>query len=162
MTLSFYCLEKGILETGKNTVQSFYEEKVLFPTKKKKNTEVVWKCKGNEKRKSYFRAEEKRSRTELKILQLKLARLGLITTNWYLAIWQNWCFGQFYHSKIEKSVSFSLVRGKVWEDWEDSFCIKFGPRWFYVDFWSKIYLIFTLYCQNSKTKLDIAINIFAH
>ena len=20
---------------------------------------------------------------------------------WHLAIWQNWCFGQFYHSKIE-------------------------------------------------------------
>ena len=21
---------------------------------------------------------------------------------WHLAIWQNWCFGQFHHSKIEK------------------------------------------------------------
>jgi hypothetical protein len=21
---------------------------------------------------------------------------------WQLAIWQNWCFGPFYHSKIEK------------------------------------------------------------
>ena len=42
-------------------------------------------------------------------------------TIWHLAIWQNWCFGQFYHSKIEVLqiaqllaififVSFSLVR----------------------------------------------------
>ena len=34
---------------------------------------------------------------------------------WHLAIWQNWCFGQFYHSKIGKqklSLSqFSLVTG---------------------------------------------------
>ena len=29
------------------------------------------------------------------------------------AIWQNWCFGQFYHSKICNLVfSVSLVRGK--------------------------------------------------
>ena len=38
-------------------------------------------------------------------------------TIWHLAIWQNWCFGQFYHSKIsniEKFTFFSvfLVRGK--------------------------------------------------
>ena len=38
-------------------------------------------------------------------------------TIWHLAIWQNWCFGQFYHSKIcniEKFTFFSvfLVKGK--------------------------------------------------
>ena len=34
---------------------------------------------------------------------------------WHLAIWQNWCFGQFYPSKIEKQTlslsQFSLVTG---------------------------------------------------
>ena len=32
---------------------------------------------------------------------------------WHLEIWQNWCIGQFYHSKIEKETlsltQFSLV-----------------------------------------------------
>ena len=34
---------------------------------------------------------------------------------WNLAVWQNWSFGQFYHSKIEKKTfslsQFSLVTG---------------------------------------------------
>ena len=34
---------------------------------------------------------------------------------WHLAIWQNWCFGQFYHSKIENLTlilsQFSLITG---------------------------------------------------
>ena len=39
MTLSFYCLEKGILETGKNTVQSFYEDSLQRKRKTQKLSE---------------------------------------------------------------------------------------------------------------------------
>ena len=31
---------------------------------------------------------------------------------WYLAIWQNWCFGQSYHSKMKQQIlQLSLVTG---------------------------------------------------
>ena len=41
---------------------------------------------------------------EIETAELKDACIACIPKKviWHLAIWQNWCFGQFYHSKIEK------------------------------------------------------------
>ena len=43
---------------------------------------------------------------QTKCLLFKIWRLKFTTIPkkviWHLTIWQNWCFGQFYHSKIEK------------------------------------------------------------
>ena len=48
-----------------------------------------------------------------------------------MAIWQNWCFGQFCHSKIEKQTrslsQFSLVTGFFWENERKYFTHIPGP-----------------------------------
>ena len=50
---------------------------------------------------------------------------------YHLAIWQNWCFGQFYHSKIEfKHLSISVFPGQRFflREWEEIFSKYFGPQ----------------------------------
>ena len=51
-------------------------------------------------------------------------------TIWCLAIWQNGCFCHFKNWKVNTSfVSVSMVRGSIWEDWEDSvFAERLGPK----------------------------------
>ena len=59
---------------------------------------------------------------------------------WLLSIWQSWCFGQFYHSRIEvlHNCSAFLCQFLWWEDiwtnWEDFFSKKF-KKLFQVIYW---------------------------
>ena len=50
---------------------------------------------------------------------------------WHLAIWQNWCFGQFYHSKLKSKhlLCLSFLWWKVFSrEQEKIFYIYSGPR----------------------------------
>ena len=66
---------------------------------------------------SLKKACHQRKLTQTKCLLFNFRVIKVIPKKaiWHLAIWQNWCFGQFYHSKIEKQTrslsQFSLVTG---------------------------------------------------
>ena len=81
----------------------------------------------------FYHSPEKLRQTKSLLFNFWVIKFTVIPKKaiWYLAIWQNWCFGQFFHPKNWKVntwfVSVYLVRGKIWEDWEDSIFRKFGP-----------------------------------